>query len=102
MTRSSSRSSLYETRGDAAGGRGAGVPVVRRGAGRVGERAAAAGADSGGPGRGAGAAQVTVPGVPVDAVSARVVARPWQLSSEALAVMEKFPPRQVPAVWDTT
>jgi len=36
------------------------------------------------------------------AVSARAVARPWQLSSEALAVMEKFPPRPVPPSWDAT
>jgi integrase len=36
------------------------------------------------------------------AVSARAVARPWQLSAEALAVMEKFPPRPVPPAWDAT
>ena len=36
------------------------------------------------------------------AVSVRAVARPWQLSAEALAVMEKFPPRPVPSVWDST
>lgn len=30
------------------------------------------------------------------------VPRYWQLSSEALTVMEKFPPRPVPAVWDAT
>ena len=35
-------------------------------------------------------------------VPARAVARPWQLSAEALAVMEKFPPRPVPPSWDTT
>jgi integrase len=34
--------------------------------------------------------------------SARVAARPWQLSAEALAVMEKFPPRPVPASWEAT
>ncbi len=36
------------------------------------------------------------------AVSARAAARPWQLSAEALAVMEKFPPRPLPASWDAT
>jgi hypothetical protein len=36
------------------------------------------------------------------AVSAKAVARPWQLSGEALAVMEKFPPRPVPPSWDAT
>ena len=36
------------------------------------------------------------------AVSARAVSRPWQLSAEALAVMEKFPPRPVPPSWDAT
>ena len=55
----------------AAGGRGAGVPVVRRCAGRVGERAAAAGADAEGPDavlvprrsrcRGCGATHVLLP-----------------------------------------
>lgn len=36
------------------------------------------------------------------AVSVRAVARPWQLSAEALAMMEKFPPRPVPPAWDAT
>ena len=36
------------------------------------------------------------------AVSARAAARPRPLSAEALAVMEKFPPRPVPAVWAAT
>ncbi len=36
------------------------------------------------------------------AVSSRAVARPWQLSAEALTVMEKFPPRPVPPSWDAT
>ena len=36
------------------------------------------------------------------AVPARAAARPWQLSAEALAVMEKFPPRPVPPSWDAT
>jgi integrase len=36
------------------------------------------------------------------AVSVRAAARTWQLSPEALAVMEKFPPRPVPASWDAT
>jgi len=36
------------------------------------------------------------------AVSARTVARPWQLSAEALAVMQRFPPRPVPPSWDAT
>ena len=36
------------------------------------------------------------------AVSARAAARTWQLSAEALAVMEKFPPRPVPSSWDAT
>jgi integrase len=33
---------------------------------------------------------------------ARAAARSWQLSAGALAVMEKFPPRPVPASWDMT
>jgi integrase len=36
------------------------------------------------------------------AVSVRGTAATWQLSPEALAVMEKFPPRPVPASWDAT
>ena len=28
--------------------------------------------------------------------------RPWQLSAEALALWEKFPPRPVPASWPAT
>ena len=32
----------------------------------------------------------------------RTAARSWQLSAEAPAVMEKFPPRPVPASWDMT
>ena len=36
------------------------------------------------------------------AASAKAAARPWQLSAEALAVMEKFPPRPVPPSWDAT
>ncbi|MGH3122502.1 MAG: tyrosine-type recombinase/integrase [Streptosporangiaceae bacterium] len=36
------------------------------------------------------------------AAPARVTARSWQLSAEALAVMEKFPPRPVPSSWDAT
>ncbi|MGH3161475.1 MAG: tyrosine-type recombinase/integrase [Streptosporangiaceae bacterium] len=36
------------------------------------------------------------------AVSAGAAARPRQLSAEALAVMEKFPPRPVPLTWDAT
>ena len=46
------------------------MPVVRRGAGRVGGRASAAGADGGGKGCGAGSAQVTVPSVQGDACAA--------------------------------
>jgi len=36
------------------------------------------------------------------AAPARAAARSWRLSAEALAVMEKFPPRPVPASWDAT
>ena len=36
------------------------------------------------------------------AVSARAAARPRQLSTEALAVMENFPPRPVSSAWDAT
>ena len=36
------------------------------------------------------------------AVSARAAARPRQLSAEALAVMENFPPRPVSSAWDAT
>src|SRR5207253_6599711 len=53
-----------------AGGRGAGLPVVWRGAGRVGACPAAAGADGGRAGCGAGPAQVTVPRMRGDACAA--------------------------------
>jgi len=33
------------------------------------------------------------------ATAARAVSRPWQMSAEALTLMEKFPPRPVPPAW---
>jgi hypothetical protein len=38
----------------------------------------------------------------VTVMTAARAVRPWQLSTEALALMEKFPPRPVPAVWAAT
>jgi hypothetical protein len=36
------------------------------------------------------------------ATEEKAAGRPWQLSAEALALWEKFPPRPVPASWPAT
>jgi hypothetical protein len=35
-------------------------------------------------------------------IEEKTAARPWQLSAEALALWQRFPPRTVPASWPAT